>query len=77
MPTYPYYVFNIIKGQYGYDLNITPSGDGSDIEGGLPQDVMEAYGLLDDLTAFFRARNGVVSVRVHRYTQTDTELIQE
>jgi hypothetical protein len=50
--TYPYYVFNIIKGQYG-------------------------YGLLDDLTAFFRARNGVVSVNVHRYTQTDTELVTE
>lgn len=75
--TYPYYVFNVIKGQYGYGLEITPSGDGSDIEGGGPQDVMETYGLLNDLTAFLRARNGVDTVNVHRYTQTDTELIQE
>jgi hypothetical protein len=38
---------------------------------------METYGLLNDLTAFLRARNGVDTVNVHRYTQTDTELIQE
>ena len=73
----PRYIFNIGKGQYGYSLDIVPSGDGSDIEGGTPQDVMEKYSLLDDLVEFFRARNGVEAVNVHRITQADTVLVQQ
>jgi hypothetical protein len=73
----PRYVFNVIKGQYGYSLDIVPSGDSSDIEGGTPQAVMEDYGLLEDLTAFLRARNGVDAVNVHRITQADTVLVEQ
>jgi hypothetical protein len=74
---YPRYLFNIVKGSYGYSLDVTPSGDASDLEGGSAQDVMETYGLVDDLAAFFRARNGVDSVNVHRYTEAETELVQQ
>ncbi|MEU1272970.1 hypothetical protein [Streptomyces sp. NPDC005799] len=74
---YPHYLFNVVKGSYGFSLDITPSGDASDVEGGSAQDVMETYGLLTDLAAFLRARNGVDSVNVHRYTETDTTLVEQ